>query len=96
MKVHKVGRTTDFTLGVVSDIHFRTRISYKRSATRRAPAGLKEQVLCSRFTQGGDSGSLVLNDRGRAVGLHFAGSPSSSIFNRIEHVLNALDIQLVL
>ncbi len=95
MLVRKVGRTTDLTIGQVSDIHFRTRVSYKKTAKRRAPAGLRDLVLCSRYTQGGDSGSLVLNDLDEAVGLHFAGSPSSSIFCRIENVLNLLDIELV-
>ena len=44
---------------------------------------------------GGDSGSAVFNMAKQVVGLHFAGSPSSSIFNRIEHVLTALDIEVV-
>ncbi len=95
MMVRKVGRTTDLTFGQVTDVHFRTRVSYKKTATRRASAGLRDLVLCTRYTQGGDSGSLVLNERDEAVGLHFAGSPGSSIFCRIENVLEALDVELV-
>jgi hypothetical protein len=37
----------------------------------------------------------VFNSSRKIVGLHFAGSPSSSIFNRIENVLAALDIEVV-
>ncbi len=95
MMVRKVGRTTDLTFGQVSDVHFRTRVGYKKTPTRRASTGLRDLVLCSRYTEGGDSGSLVLNERDEAVGLHFAGSPASSIFCRIENVLEALDLELV-
>lgn len=97
MRVRKVGRTTDFTTGVVQDIHYRMRISYRTSKANpraRRPAGLRDLVLCTRYTAGGDSGSVVLNDRDYAVGLHFAGSPSSSIFCRIRNVFDALDLEL--
>ena len=98
MRVKKTGRTTDFTTGVIQDLHYRVRIPYKSSKTNpnaRRTAGLKDLVLCSRYTAGGDSGSIVLNDRNYAVGLHFAGSPSTSIFCRIRNVFDLLDIELV-
>jgi len=91
MRVRKVGRTTDYTIGEVLDIHYRVRMPYPGQGS----AGMNDQVLCTRFTEGGDSGSLVLNDQNRAVGLHFAGSQSSSIFNKIDNVLTAFDIELV-
>ncbi len=97
MRVRKVGRTTDFTTGVIQDLHYRVRISYrnsKKNPRSRRPAGLRDLVLCTRYTAGGDSGSVVLNDRDYAVGLHFAGSPSSSIFCRIRNVFDALDLKL--
>lgn len=94
LSVKKVGRTTDFTTGVIRDINYRLALSYKNPAGGKGRAGLRDQVLCTRYTAGGDSGSAVLNNRNRIVGLHFAGSPSTSIFNRITHVFQALDIQL--
>lgn len=97
MSVKKVGRTTDLTTGVVQDLHYRMRVSYPTSTATppaRKQAGLRDLVLCSRYTAGGDSGSLVLNDRHRAVGLHFAGSIASSIFCRIRSVFDALDVEL--
>ena len=96
MRVHKVGRTTDLTTGIVQDVHLRLSMTYRRTTDDRARAGFRDQVLCTRFTQGGDSGSLVLSSSNRAVGLHFAGSPSASVFNRIGHVLQILDVDLVL
>jgi hypothetical protein len=97
MRVHKVGRTTDYTCGVVLDIHHKMRLPYRygnKGGTRLA--GFRDQVLCSRFTSAGDSGSLVLNPQHRVVGLHFAGSESASIFNRIQHVLKILQIEIVI
>lgn len=94
MFVQKVGRTTDYTTGIIRDVNFRLQIPYKRPGGGTGRAGLRDQVLCTRFTGGGDSGSAVLNRSRRIVGLHFAGSPSSSIFNRIEHVFSILDIEL--
>lgn len=94
MRVQKVGRTTDYTTGVVLDVHYRLSLSYMRPGGGTGRVGLRDQVLCSRYTQGGDSGSAVLNSRKRVVGLHFAGSPSTSIFNRIENVFNLLDLEL--
>ncbi|MCB1007253.1 MAG: hypothetical protein KDB35_23920 [Acidimicrobiales bacterium] len=90
MHVHKVGRTTDHTFGVIQDVNLRIALNYPGGRV-----GFRDQVLCSRYTDGGDSGSLVLSSSDRAVGLHFAGSPSASVFNRIAHVLADLDVALV-
>ena len=94
MRVQKYGRTTDYTIGVIRDVDYRTTISYKRSGGRSGPVGFRDQVLCSRYTSGGDSGSAVCSMSGKVVGLHFAGSESSSIFNKIDRVLEALSIEV--
>lgn len=96
MHVHKMGRTSDLTVAIIQDVHFRLQFRLRRTRTRRARVGFRRQVMCTRFTGPGDSGSLVLSSSGRAVGLHFAGSPTASVFNRIDHVLDALDVDLVL
>ncbi|HEX8843040.1 MAG TPA: hypothetical protein VF791_00140 [Pyrinomonadaceae bacterium] len=98
MKVTKVGRTTGKTTGRVLDVNFRTIVNYPGIGK----VGFIDQVLCTRYTEGGDSGSLVLDkESGKAVGLHFSGSPpegggrGSSVFNPIEAVLEALGVKLV-
>lgn len=95
MNVKKTGRTTDFTTGVIQDINYRLPLTYKKPGGGVGRVGLRDQVLCTRYTAGGDSGSAVLNSGNMVVGLHFAGSPSSSIFNKIEHVLTLLKIEIV-
>jgi hypothetical protein len=52
--------------------------------------GFHDQVECSGFTQDGDSGSLVVADSGEVVGLHIAGSGSSSFFTPIAAVRSAV------
>ncbi len=95
MQVQKTGRTTDYTVGVITDINYRLALNYKKPGGGTGRAGLRDQVLCTRYTAGGDSGSAVLNMKKQVVGLHFAGSPSSSIFNKIVNVLAALNINVV-
>lgn len=95
MAVHKVGRTTDYTTGEIKDIDYRLALNYAKPGGGKGRVGFRDQVLCTRYTAGGDSGSAVLSkNSNKVVGLHFAGSPSTSIFNKITHVLSLLDIQI--
>ena len=92
MAVVKVGRTTGKTKGEIRDVNFRFTLTYPGVGE----VGFIDQVLCSRYTKGGDSGSIVIDEAtGRAVGLHFAGANGGSVFNPIDDVLSALGIKLV-
>jgi hypothetical protein len=98
MNVTKVGRTSGRTTGRVLDVNFRTVVFYPGVGE----IGFIDQVLCTRYTQAGDSGALVMDkETGKAVGLHFSGSEpegdatGSSIFNPIGEVLKALGVSLV-
>ncbi len=96
MHIKKVGRTTDYTTGVIADVHLRLALKYHRpSGSGRGRVGFRDQVLCTRYSAAGDSGSVILNNNDKLVGLHFAGATSGSVFNRITHVLQLLDIELV-
>jgi hypothetical protein len=88
-----VGRTTGKTTGKIQDVHFRFTLDYGGSVGK---VGFIDQVLCSRYTDEGDSGSLVLDKAtGRAVGLHFAGADGGSVFSPIDDVLKALGCKLI-
>jgi hypothetical protein len=97
MKVVKVGRTTGKTYGKVKDAHFRLILNYPGVGQ----VGYRDQVFCTRFTDNGDSGALVLESgTKKAVGLHFAGFPDEhgvkgSVFNPIDKVLKRLRVELV-
>jgi len=90
MSVHKVGRTTGQTSAIVLDSRFRAQFEFHGKM-----AGFLDLALCTRYTEHGDSGSLVMDDHHNAVGLHMAGSPSYSVFCPIQPVLDALSVDLV-
>ncbi|HEY5838250.1 MAG TPA: hypothetical protein VIT19_04380 [Pyrinomonadaceae bacterium] len=93
MKVTKVGRTTGKTTGKIEDVHFRFTLDYEGDV---GVVGFIDQVLCTRYTDEGDSGSLVVEKAtGRAVGLHFAGAEGGSVFSPIDEVLKTLGVKLV-
>jgi hypothetical protein len=46
------------------------------------------------MSQGGDSGSAVLDSGNKLVGLLFAGSDNTTIINRIENVFSGLGLSI--
>lgn len=99
MGVKMTGATSGVQRGVVKDPDFALAMFYRMADGTRARAGFQRQVLCSDFSDPGDSGAVVLNRNDEVVGLHFAGATiggqQHSVFNRIDAVLNALDIEIV-
>jgi S1-C subfamily serine protease len=89
MMVQKSGRTTGHTFGEIKDVSATMRISYGRKA-----ALFRNQILTTAMSQGGDSGSLVLDQKKRAVGLLFAGSDRVTLCNPIQEVLRLLGVTL--
>lgn len=84
----KSGRTTGVTTGEVLQTDVTADVDYGGGRTAR----FTDQLMAGAMSQGGDSGSAVLDDQDRLVGLLFAGSESSTIINRIGHVFSALGI----
>ena len=90
MRVVKSGRTTGITSGVVTAIG--TTMQVKMDDNNNAY--FANQVICDMKSQGGDSGSLVLTEGNKAVGLLFAGSDKVTVFNHIQEVLDKLNVEL--
>ena len=91
MKIKKSGRTTGLTSGTIEQVDVSARVSYGSNKI----ALFTDQLLAGAMSQGGDSGSAVLNDKNQLVGLLFAGSETTTIINRIGNVFNALSVSLV-
>lgn len=97
MPVGKSGRTTQLTSGRIIDINASIRVNYGSAGV----ANFRDQITIrgnnTIFSQGGDSGSLIWTwDNFRApVGLLFAGGGEFTFANKINRVLDALDINLV-
>ena len=96
--VYKIGRTTGVTRGRVSaievdglEVEYDTGTMEFDGQLEIAPAGDEP------FSLGGDSGSLIVDDRRRAVALLFAGNDVDATYaNPIGAVLDALRIVLTL
>ena len=88
--MQKTGRTTGFTQGRITQIDVTTSVDYNgRTAT------FTDQLMASGMSEGGDSGSVVLDEQKRVIGLLFAGSPRATLINPIQAVLQALNIEIV-
>jgi hypothetical protein len=90
MNIKKSGRTTGFTTGTIEQVSVSTQVSYGTNKV----ALFTDQLMAGAMSQGGDSGSAVVNDSNNLVGLLFAGSETSTIINRISHVFDALGVIL--
>jgi len=84
--IKKSGRTTAVTHGTVLDTEGAAKVDYGSNGV----AMFEDQIITTKIAEGGDSGSLVLNDRNEIVGLLFAGSDSVTIVNKISNVIDAL------
>lgn len=90
MAIKKSGRTTSFTQGEILQTDVTVNVQYGAGQV----ATFSDQLLAGAMSQGGDSGSAVLDENNRLVGLLFAGSDSSTIINRIENVFSLLGLSL--
>jgi len=97
MPVMKVGRTTDYTEGVIFDISADVTVQYGIGNL-----SFQNQILIRgtsdtpQFSAAGDSGSLIVHRVKRApVGLLFGGSGSYTIANPIAAVLKRFDVAIV-
>jgi hypothetical protein len=96
MDVKKSGRTTGLTRGRINAVNVSVRVEYGNG--RRYRFNDQLQITPGSFSDGGDSGSLVVTDEeeAKAVGLLFAGSDFVTIASRIEHVFSLLNVGLAL
>lgn len=88
-EIKKSGRTTELTHGEVIDTEGAAKVSYGQQGV----AQFEDQIITTPIAEGGDSGSLVLNDRNEIVGLLFAGSNTVTIVNKISNVIAALALE---
>lgn len=90
MLVQKTGRTTNYTVGRITTIAATVNVNYGGGRVAR----FVDQIVTTNMSAGGDSGSLVTTFDNVAVGLLFAGSPSATILNQIEHVRRLLRVEV--
>ncbi|MDX1577817.1 MAG: PKD domain-containing protein, partial [Gemmatimonadota bacterium] len=96
--VQKFGRTTGHTTGTVAETNVTVDVCYETRGPFMCAklARFVDQFTVSdgSFSDGGDSGSLIVTDDANAnpVGLLFAGSSTRTIANPIDDALNAFGV----
>jgi hypothetical protein len=90
MAIKKSGRTTGLTTGTIEQIDVTARVNYGLNKV----GVFVDQFMASPMSEGGDSGSVVVNNDNKLVGLLFAGSNSGTVVNRIQNVFEALKVTL--
>jgi hypothetical protein len=88
--VQKFGRTTTYTQDRIIQVDVTATVDYGGPT-----ATFQGQLMAGAMSQGGDSGSAVLDDQKRVVGLLYAGSNTTTLLNPIQDVLTALNIEVV-
>lgn len=89
--VRKSGRTTGLTHSSIQVIDATVQVQYGAGKI----ALFEDQLITGPMSQGGDSGSLVVDEtEDAAVGLLFAGSNEVTILNKISNVTQLLGVQI--
>jgi hypothetical protein len=98
LNVQKYGRTTKLTTGQITGINATVTICYQGTFICLKSARFVDQIIIEpgTFSDGGDSGSLIVTNDGNRnpVALLFAGSSTQTIANRIDLVLNEFDVDI--
>jgi hypothetical protein len=90
--VQKCGRTTGTTTGVVVAVAATVFVDYWTLGIAGARTEFVEQIITSRMSSYGDSGSLLVDLKDRALGMLFAGSATHSYYNPMLEVTNAFQL----
>lgn len=88
--VEKTGRTTNFTTGKILALNATVDVNYGGGRVAR----FVNQIVTTRMSAPGDSGSLICDIKEGAVGLLFAGSSTVTIANSILYVQKYLHIRI--
>lgn len=92
MKLQKSGRSSGLNSAPVRVISTLLKVALSAHES----VLFDDQIVTGPMASPGDSGSLVLTEDNHAVGLLFAGSDSASVVNRINHVMDLLDVDLLI
>jgi hypothetical protein len=95
MSVHKMGRTTGYSVGLVMNTDTNITVDYDTGSYTFFDQIIISSQDGSVFCDTGDSGALVVDRAsGNAVGLLCAASATHGIVNHIEFVMSALNVKL--
>jgi hypothetical protein len=89
-KVVKVGRSTGLTKGKIISVNASVCVEYDKIVRC-----FNDCIITTNMSQGGDSGSLLLDNNMNAVGLLFAGSDTVTIYNPISYPVKTYGLKIM-
>ena len=89
--LQKVGRTTGLSSAAVIATGATVTVNYGGNLNYQ----FRDQIITNNMSQGGDSGSIVLDQSMNIVGLLFAGSNTITIHNRIRYPRASWGLQII-
>jgi hypothetical protein len=93
--VRKVGRTSGLTYGRILATGATLRVNYSGLGFSNREVLFHRQIVTTGMGAYGDSGSLLLDSKGRGIGMLFSGNSSgNTVFNPLETVLMVLKVTL--
>lgn len=89
--VQKIGANTGHTTSSIDSVFSNQTLKFGNRWV-----GYKDLVRCTpAFTDEGDSGALILDEKKRAVGIHVGGSKKASYFCKIAPILKYFEVEVV-
>jgi hypothetical protein len=90
MEIQGSSRTSGLRFGTVDQIDAIVKVDYGGGKS----AIFEDQLISNTLSsKGGDSGTYIMSEKGYLIGLLFAGSENTAIFNRIQNVVKELNLQ---
>lgn len=89
LEIKKSGRSS----GITSSFILATDVTVRVDVGNKEFGIFTDQILAGPMSVPGDSGSLILTEDNYAIGLLFAGSDKVTMLNRIDNVLDALNVK---
>lgn len=91
--VKKLGRTTGFTNGIITQTNVVVDVQYDGGIVRfEDQISIEHVELGKSFSAGGDSGSIIVDENDNAIGLLFAGNDVTTFANSIDNVMSDMGI----
>lgn len=89
-KVKKVGKTSELTTGILTALGLTTTLSVSGKEYL-----FVNQIMTTRMSSNGDSGSILLDEHSNALGLLIGGSNVMTVCSPLSEVLSKLNVSLV-
>ena len=92
--MYKSGRTSGTTLGRVTSLNSSVAVRFRDRGTVVFKGVISVEHFMEDFLEPGDSGSFVLNEKGKVIGLGFAANDRYSRVIPIERVVSEFGVEI--